>query len=36
MNPSSMPNLSFKTLAIGARQLVVQLAFETMVCFAAS
>merc|ERR1711915_404901 len=31
MRPSAMPNLSFRTLATGARQLVVQEALETMV-----
>src|ERR1041384_1734027 len=30
IRPRLMPKLSFKTLAIGARQLVVQLAFETI------
>ena len=29
MRPSAMPKLSFKTLATGARQLVVQDALET-------
>src|SRR5438094_6040926 len=36
MNPYAMPNLSCKTFAIGARQLVVQLAFETITCFPGS
>jgi hypothetical protein len=30
--PVSIPKLSFKTLAIGAKQLVVQEAFEIIVC----
>src|SRR2546430_4284665 len=29
MNPCEMPNVSFNTFAMGARQFVVQLAFET-------
>src|SRR5437764_4799195 len=33
MNACAMPNLSFKTFAIGARQFVVQLAFETILSF---
>ena len=32
MKPSSMPNASSRTLAIGARQLVVQEALETIRC----
>src|SRR6266478_3838491 len=36
MNPCAMPNLSFKTFAMGARQLVVQLALETILSFAGS
>ena len=31
IKPSTIPNLSFSTLAIGARQFVVQDAFETIV-----
>ena len=31
-----MPNSSFSTFAIGARQFVVHDAFEMTVCFAAS
>ena len=31
-----MPKWSFRTLATGARQLVVQEAFEMMWCFAGS
>ena len=31
-----MPNLSLRTLATGAKQLVVQLAFETHLCSALS
>src|SRR6201996_4068664 len=31
IKPSSIPNLSFSTLAIGAKQLVVHEAFETIV-----
>src|SRR6185369_9488232 len=34
--PLTMPKLSTNTLATGARQLVVQEAFEMMLCFAAS
>jgi len=30
ISPSEIPNESFITLAIGAKQLVVQLAFETI------
>ncbi len=33
MKPSSMPKLSSRILAIGARQLVVQEALETMRCW---
>ncbi len=36
MRPCSRPNRSFRTLASGARQLVVHDAFEITVCFAAS
>ena len=36
MKPASIPNRSFNTFASGARQFVVQLAFETIVCFAGS
>src|SRR5213078_4304857 len=36
MKPCAIPNLSCKTFAIGARQLVVQLAFETITCFSGS
>jgi len=36
MKPRSTPKLSTSTLAIGARQLVVQLAFETTSCLALS
>src|SRR5256885_1253576 len=32
MRPRLMPKLSFNTLAIGARQLVVQEAFEMIAC----
>src|SRR6187551_2943909 len=32
IKPSTIPNLSFNTLAIGARQFVVHDAFETIVC----
>src|SRR6201996_9255538 len=34
IRPSSIPNLSFSTLAIGAKQLVVHEALDTMVCSA--
>ena len=33
INPSAMPNFSCTTFARGARQFVVQLALETIVCF---
>ncbi len=36
IRPRSMPNVSWSTFAIGARQLVVQEALEMMVCFAGS
>src|ERR1700722_9022545 len=36
MMPEAMPKVSLSTLTTGARQLVVQLAFEMMLCFAAS
>src|SRR5207247_9933420 len=36
MNPYAMPNSSFKIFAMGARQFVVQLAFDTILCFSAS
>ena len=36
MKPFSTPKLSTRTLAIGARQLVVQLAFEMTSCLALS
>ena len=36
MNPRSIPSVSFSTLAPGARQFVVQLAFDTIVCDASS
>ena len=34
--PDAMPKVSWRTLTTGARQFVVQLAFEMMLCFAAS
>jgi hypothetical protein len=34
IKPSSIPNLSFNTLAIGGKQLVVHEAFETIVWLA--
>src|SRR5258706_15193062 len=36
MIPTSMPNVSCSTFATGARQLVVQEAFETILCAAGS
>src|SRR4051812_36314572 len=36
IRPSARPNLSLITFATGARQLVVQEALETTLCFAAS
>ncbi len=36
MTPFSIPNASFRTLAKGARQLVVQLALLMMLCLAGS
>src|ERR1700692_4034367 len=36
MMPDEMPNVSCRTLTTGARQLVVQLALEMMLCLAAS
>ena len=36
MKPFTIPKLSCNTFASGARQLVVQLAFEMMKCLAAS
>ncbi len=34
--PEAMPKVSLRTLTTGARQLVVQLAFDMTLCFAAS
>ena len=34
ITPSSMPKFSFNTLAIGAKQFVVQLALDTILCSA--
>ena len=36
MKPRSTPNVSFSTFAIGARQFVVQEAFEMMLCASGS
>ena len=36
MMPLTMPKVSWSTLATGARQLVVQLALEMMLCLAGS
>ncbi len=36
MNPLFNPKLSFSTFTIGARQFVVQLAFDIMLCFVLS
>src|SRR6266849_4470985 len=36
MIPTSMPNVSCNTFATGARQLVVQEAFDTILCAAGS
>ena len=36
MMPLAMPKVSLRTLTTGARQLVVQLAFEMTLCLAAS
>ena len=36
MKPDLMPHRSFRTFATGARQLVVQEAFETTLCSAVS
>src|SRR5277367_4156447 len=36
MMPEAMPKVSWRTLTTGARQLVVQLALEMMLCLAAS